>query len=103
MRAAKLKKATATQTRQQQSNQQADMPPDHLFADDYSPGEPVKTAQNVANDDLQEQEIVRLLLAFGHELVSWDKIDNMYIGSFIMQNLTDVTFENKLCKKIIDH
>ena len=47
--------------------------------------------------------IVRLLLAFGHELVSWDKIDNMYIGSFIIQNLTDVTFENELCKKIIEY
>jgi len=98
MRAAKLKKATP-QVRQQQ--QQPDMPPEHLFADDYEPQ--VVTTETVSNDDLQEQEIVRLLLAFGHELVSWDKIDNMYIGSFIIQNLNDVTFENALCKKIIDH
>ncbi len=26
----------------------------------------------------------------------------MYIGSFIMQNLSDVTFEDQLCKRIID-
>ena len=102
MRAAKLKKAS-TPSRSQPSYH-PDMPPDNLFDDQASPGgEPLVTESKVANDDLQEQEIVRLLLAFGHELVSWDKIDNMYIGSFIMQNLTDVTFENKLCKKIIDH
>jgi DNA primase len=100
MRAAKLKKSTQ-QNRPQQQQQYQDMPPDNLFADD---GPTVaETVQVVANDELQEQEIVRLLLAFGHELVSWDKIDNMYIGSFIIQNLTDVTFENALCKKIIDH
>jgi len=98
MRAAKLKKATTQQARSQP--QHPDMPPDNLFADD-APS--VATAANDANDDIQEYEIVRLLLAFGHELVSWDKIDNMYIGSFIIQNLNDVTFENKLCKKIIDH
>ncbi|RZJ80801.1 MAG: DNA primase [Flavobacterium sp.] len=101
MRAAKLKKAS-TPSRAQPSHH-PDMPPDNLF-DDQAPGQEATVIETkVANDDLQEQEIVRLLLAFGHELVSWDKIDNMYIGSFIMQNLTDVTFENKLCKKIIDH
>lgn len=100
MRAAKLKKSTQ-QGRPQAQQQYQDMPPDNLFADD---GPTVaETVQVAANDELQEQEIVRLLLAFGHELVSWDKIDNMYIGSFIIQNLTDVTFENALCKKVIDH
>jgi DNA primase len=101
MRAAKLKKANNTQSKQQAQYQ--DMPPDNLF-DDNAPFTPATAAENViANDDLQEHEIVRLLLSFGHELVSWDKIDNMYIGSFIMQNLTDVTFENAICKRIIDH
>jgi DNA primase len=98
MRAAKLKKSSAP-SRAQPSH--PDMPPDNLFADD---GLVATTAvATEVTDELQEQEIVRLLLAFGHELVSWDKIDNMYIGSFIIQNLNDVTFENQLCKKIIDH
>lgn len=95
MRAAKLKKSAAPV---KQPLPYEDLPPENLFADEYQP-----TVAKEAEDDLQEQEIVRLLLSFGHELVSWDKIDNMYIGSFIIQNLTDVTFENKLCKKIIDH
>ena len=96
MRAAKLRKISNTSTRQAQ---QQDLPPENLFADDVQ----LVAIETAVNDALQEQEIVRLLLTFGHELVSWDKIDNMYIGSFIMQNLTDVTFENELCKKIIDH
>jgi len=99
MRAAKLKKSSTPGRAQQQSQ---DLPPDNLFADD-GPTQEIATATPPSNDELQEQEIVRLLLAFGHELVSWDKIDNMYIGSFIIQNLTDVTFENQLCKRIIDH
>lgn len=97
MRASKLKKGSTAPSARQPQHQ--DLPPDNLFADDA----PIVAIETAANDELQEQEIVRLLLAFGHELVSWDKIDNMYIGSFIMQNLTDVTFENALCKRIIDH
>ena len=98
MRAAKLKKGIQQSNARQE--RQVDMPPENLFADD---DEQLAQVTVATNDELQENEIVRLLLAFGHELVSWDKIDNMYIGSFIMQNLTDVTFENALCKKIIDH
>ncbi|RZK49471.1 MAG: DNA primase [Pedobacter sp.] len=73
--------------------------PEELYGESSS--EAVQSLK-IADDLLQEQEIVRLLLSYGHELVSWDKIDNMYIGSFIIQNLTDVTFENDLCKQIID-
>ncbi|TKC03410.1 DNA primase [Pedobacter cryotolerans] len=101
MRAAKLKKANNTQSKQQAQYQ--DMPPDNLFDDDATSTPLTATENVISNDDLQEHEIVRLLLFFGHELVSWDKIDNMYIGSFIIQNLTDVTFENPICKRIIDH
>ncbi|SER09965.1 DNA primase [Pedobacter rhizosphaerae] len=76
-------------------------PPDDLWDDSAGPtgyGEPV-----VKQDEVQEKEIVRLLLAYGHELVNWDKIDDMYIGSFVMQNLADVEFEDPICKQIIDY
>ncbi|HKG08414.1 MAG TPA: DNA primase [Pedobacter sp.] len=104
MRAAKFKKAgnnNATAAGGFQQNPYAEGPPDNLFENPDPMGgmalEPVAD-----NDRIQEREIVRLLLGFGHELVNWDKIDNMYIGSFIMQNLSDVTFEDTLCKRIID-
>jgi DNA primase len=98
MRAAKFKKA-GQQTQQQQQNQQySDGPPENLFDD--TPGAASITAK-VDDEELQEQEIVRLLLAYGHELVNWDKIDNMFIGSFIIQNLSDVSFKHEVCKRII--
>lgn len=83
------------------SSQQPDGPPDNLFDDQATPGDTI--GRTAVSDELQEREIVRLLLSFGHELVSWDKIDNMYIGSFIMQNLADVTFEDVICDKIISY
>lgn len=101
MRSAKLKKSVQ-QNRTSQSQYQ-DMPPENLLDDQATPNIGLAPEQTIDSDDLQEQEIVRLLLAFGHELASWEKVDNMYIGSFIIQNLSDVIFENKLCKKIIDH
>lgn len=111
MRVAKFKKSSGSSpSPQAQSFQQhqntyqpyEDGPPDNLFESSgpYEAPEPV--AQG-SKDLIQEQEIVRLLLAFGHELVTWDGIDNMYIGSFIIQNLTDVVFEDKLCNSIIEN
>lgn len=103
MRAAKLKKAGQPTSSPgfSPSSSYEDGPPDNLFEDGGTAvAEPVPAKDN---DQLQEQEIVRLLLTFGHELVSWDNIDNMYIGSFIMQNLSDVTFEDEVCARIIGH
>jgi DNA primase len=102
IRAAKFKKSSNnnnTQQGQQFQNPYQEGPPDNLF-ENPDPGAAPEAAPD--NDQIQEREIVRLLLAFGHELVNWDKIDNMYIGSFIMQNLSDVTFEDALCKRIIE-
>ncbi|RZL04963.1 MAG: toprim domain-containing protein, partial [Pedobacter sp.] len=97
MRAARVKKAGAQQ--QQQAQRFPIAPPDDLM----DPGQiGMPAAQDT--DELQEKEIVRLLLTYGHELVSWDdNMENMYIGSFIIQNLSDVVFEDQLCKRIIDH
>lgn len=111
MKVAKFKKASGaspspqTQSFQRhQSFQQPfeDGPPDNLFETSGPYEEPAPETQ-VNINLIQEQEIVRLLLAFGHELVTWDGIDNMYIGSFIIQNLTDVVFEDRICNSIIEN
>jgi len=106
MKSAKFKKGNSQQYPQKQQfspNAGApDGPPDNLFDDNFQPDFP-ELEGSPDMDQLQEHEIVRLLLAFGHELVSWDNIDNMYIGSFIMQNLSDVTFEDETCKLIIEN
>jgi DNA primase len=111
MRVAKFKKASGsspspqTQSFQQhQSNayqSYEDGPPDNLFETSGPYEAPAPTVET-SIDEVQEKEIVRLLLAFGHELVTWGGIDNMYIGSFIIQNLTDVVFQDKLCGLIIE-
>ena len=80
----------------QPSQYHPDQPPENLFDDSPQPA-PVTIDQ----EEVQEKEIVRLLLAYGHELVNWDKIDNMFIGSFIIQNLSDVSFKHPICKRII--
>ena len=111
MRSAKLKKSFDSNQRANQSASPKQSyssgppeplgPPDDLWDDNAGPMgfEP----QVVEEEEYQEKEIVRLLLAFGHEFVNWDKIDDMYIGPFIMQNLADVEFDDPLCKKIIGY
>jgi DNA primase len=99
MRAARFKKASNQQQSsqyQQNSQYHPEQPPENLFDDSPQPAE-----IQVDQEERQEQEIVRLLLAYGHELVNWDKIDNMFIGSFIIQNLSDVSFKHKICMRII--
>jgi DNA primase len=99
MRASRFKKASNQQQSsqyQQNSQYHPEQPPENLFDDSPQPAE-----IQVDQEERQEQEIVRLLLAYGHELVNWDKIDNMFIGSFIIQNLSDVSFKHKICMRII--
>jgi DNA primase len=94
MRAAKFKKSNQ-QSAPSAPQYSGDGPPENLFDD--SP----QAVAKADDEELQEQEIVRLLLSYGHELVNWDKIDNMFIGSFIIQNLSDVSFKHEVCNRII--
>jgi len=55
-----------------------------------------------AVEQLQEKEIVRLLLNYGHELVHWDGITDTYIAPYVISNMADVSFEDAVCKAIID-
>ncbi len=100
---AKHKKTQASTYKPTSGGGNPEQPPDNLFAPEGEDQDrrDIATAQ-ISTDILQEQEIVRLLLTFGHELATWEETDNMYVGSFIVQNLGDVTFENQLCKRIID-
>jgi len=108
MRAAKSKKSFESNQRSNNTNHNPYAsgapeplgPPDDLWDD--NPGSSGQS-QTAENDEHQEYEIVRLLLAYGHEFVNWDSIDDMVIGSFVVQNLADVEFENPVCRKIIDY
>lgn len=108
MRSAKAKKSFESNQRTNNTNHNPYAsaapeplgPPDDLWDD--NPGSSGQS-QTAENDEHQEYEIVRLLLAYGHEFVNWDSIDDMVIGSFVVQNLADVEFENPVCRKIIDY
>lgn len=101
---AKSKKAAAPTAPKPSSFGHPDMPPDDLFAEEGPADIPTQIAtEQISSDLLQEHEIVRLLLTFGHELATWEQTDNMYVGSFIIQNLSDVTFDNEMCNRVIDH
>lgn len=103
IKVAKSKKAAASQ-RANNSPSYPDMPPDDLFAEaGPASAEPEIAAPQISSDILQEQEIVRLLLTFGHEEVTFEQVGKMYVGSFIIQNLSDVTFNDSLCKRIVDY
>ena len=53
-------------------------------------------------DDLQEKEIIRVLLNYGHQLVTWDKITDTYVAPYIISNLSDIIFENQICLDIFN-
>jgi len=100
---AKSKKAAASTAPKPSSFGYPDMPPDDLFAEEGSVAPTQNVTEQISSDILQENEIVRLLLTFGHELATWEQTDNMYVGSFIIQNLSDVTFDDDLCGRVIDY
>jgi DNA primase len=106
MRSAKLKKNFDSNQRANPSSSPKSFssgapeplgPPDDLWDDSVGPSE----QQAVDDDEPQEKEILRLMLAYGHMLVTWDQNEDLYIGSFILQNLTDVVFKRSLHDKII--
>jgi DNA primase len=100
MRSAKQKKTFQGNTNNAYSSGAPEPlgPPDDLWDDN-----PSTSAPQSDEDEHQEKEILRLLLAYGHLLVNWDNNEDLYIGSFILQNLTDVVFKGSLYERIIKH
>jgi DNA primase len=54
------------------------------------------------DDTNQEREIVRLLLLYGNRVIDWDGIANTYIGPFMIAELSDVEFDNQVCKTFVE-
>jgi DNA primase len=102
IRLAKQKKAAAPSRASSAPSGHPDMPPDDLFAEGGPSTEEQASDRVVELEHLQEKEVIRVLLTYGHEFATWEDTD-MYVGSFIISNLSDVTFENQLCKRIVEH
>ena len=85
MRMAKAKKESYSANSGNQQPSNPEQPPADLHIEQDAGSFP-------DTDENQEKEIIRLLLNYGHELVNWDGITDMYIAPYILSNLSDVTF-----------
>ena len=88
------------QTLRQQQSSEIEGPPADLF-DDEANAKPQKS-NAISGSELQEQEIIRLLLNYGHMPADWEQEGNLPIAIVLLVGLEDVTFHHHACKKIID-
>lgn len=65
-------------------------------------GLPDSEKTSVNPNDLQEQEIVRLLLHYGDQPASWIENENYPIAVLILSSLQDIEFTQPESKKILD-
>lgn len=96
----------SSQQQAQQSSRQGasamhDGPPADLFDDEAKQQEPKKSSAK-SGSELQEHEIIRLLLNYGHLPAKWEQEGNLPIAIVVLVGLEDVTFQHPGCKKVID-
>ena len=59
--------------------------------------------ERLSAEILQERELIRILLNYGHEPVTWDEENpNIPIAPYLLANFDDITFEDKTCAYITD-
>lgn len=75
-----------------------DLPPENLFDDETLATE--SQLAKVNSNDLQEQEIIRLLLHYGEMPATWLEEKNYPIAILILSSLQDVEFTDPVAKKI---
>ncbi|TAH03285.1 MAG: DNA primase [Sphingobacteriales bacterium] len=59
--------------------------------------------ETLETDEYQERELIRVLITYGDVLVNWDEMTDTYIGPYIITNLSDITFNDKLCERVITY
>lgn len=100
--AAKEKKAAASA---------GDQPPAEFFAammgsdDGTAIPQPATAPQSpkLSPEILQERELIRILLNYGNELVTWDpEVENMPIAPYLINNFDDISFEDPASAYIFD-
>ncbi|SEF88588.1 DNA primase [Sphingobacterium lactis] len=88
------------------------MPPD-FGGDDFIPAELLAAMQaegialpeppkQITPDILMERELVRVILNYGRELVSWEGDGDIPVAPYLLASMDDVEFEDKPSKIIID-
>ncbi|TAE36163.1 MAG: DNA primase [Sphingobacteriales bacterium] len=76
--------------------------PDSPQPEDESPQPAARGSLN-ETDEPQEHELIRVLISYGDALVNWDGMTDTYIGPYIITNLSDISFNDKLCERVITY
>ena len=83
-----------------------DMPPADFFLTDEEKQSAgivsVDIPQQITSELLQEREIVRILLNYGQELVTWEGDGDIPVAPYLLGSIDDITFEDKSCAKIVE-
>lgn len=84
-----------------------DMPPADFFLTDEERGEAgVQVGHNIPKqitpEILQEREIVRILLNYGQELVTWEGDADIPVAPYLLSSIDDVTFEDTPSALIVE-
>ncbi len=77
--------------------------PDSPLPAAIEPDSPQPEARSPITDEYQERELIRVLISYGDQLVNWDGMTDTYIGPYIITNLSDISFNDKLCERIITY
>lgn len=83
-----------------------DMPPPDFFMTEQERSETgmaeTGVEQPITADILQEREIVRILLNYGRELVSWEGNGDIPVAPYLLGSIDDISFDDRPSAKIID-
>ena len=83
-----------------------EMPPADFFLTEEEKAEAgISTAPaslQMTSELMQEREIVRILLNYGRELVTWEGDGDIPVAPYLLGSLEDISFEDPSCAKIID-
>ncbi|WP_156305608.1 DNA primase [Sphingobacterium endophyticum] len=85
----------------------------HQPMDDFIPAEmlaamesegiaPPQAVKPISSEILMERELVRVLLNYGREMVSWEGDGDIPVAPYLLASMDDVTFEDRACIKIIE-
>lgn len=85
---------------------EGDMPPPDFFMTEEERGEggmgTDSVSQPITAEILQEREIVRILLNYGRELVSWEGNGDIPVAPYLLGSIDDLTFEDQPSAVIVE-
>lgn len=112
----RIAKARAAEKKQYQKGQggsstnvgpQGDMPPADFFMTEQEREQTGTTTigievQEITTEILQEREIIRILLNYGQELVTWEGDGDVPVAPYLLSSIEDIDFEDKASSIIVE-